>query len=1181
MAAPSVSMNISVFKDLNEQLQTVTAGTDIFRGKVVDLVKELQGLSQIVGSMPQGLSNLAQQMQAGGGQFSAQKVTQAFSPATPAPQSPAGQQAAPVAPPTATDVAGGINKTLLDFVAEMKGFRATFETMLKQSSTQKAQPPVPGQPTAPGTPAAQPTTPYQFQAPGRLGIFTEQEKDLAQRAFRQTGIRPVSLEETIAAERMTSPAAQARTVENIDKLTEKLSKVDTTIAKTLVDELSKLRNSFSSNSDLVKNFNESLKKYNDAISEKRPETEIKKAYEDLSKVVKDISDSTERYGEASRLGGEVLGQQPQSGRMATMARGFAKAAPYIAGTVQGAIDVAKEGFSFYRTMEAEDIGAMRQTAVGRGQLAQSTFQNYAEQFNPYNARNAMRWYGDVITPGAMQYAGPEGFQRAKESAFTEQAREQKLKESERKQQMMSGIGDLGVSALQLIASRMVMGAVAGSIAGPIGTGVGAVAGGFMAFDAIKDLISGVNRIQSNLAGSPALEVEGGRASTLYGQGANAVFGNQPSADLARRAMDRFSVDRANENLERARELQEAEINRMPYVEQSIGQAMELKQGRYRALPGLGRFAGLPVVGTQRENERFRRDYEQARVDIAMRVATQRAAAMDLTPEQIAGDKWLSASAQELNAMVPQAAQETAFNLSMERSMERDKQGKYVNMPFANLGLGPQEVAQRAYAYQMALGPGQMRTTEAVAGSADFLRLNRMSIGGLGSFEQLTQNLQGIQGITGAKTTDTQKELERIFAKGTEAGFNNSRLAQSLVQTTTSLAEGLNLRNIGGATSTVLETARMMGAGNVNERNVRDATRGIQQLAAMTGAEQGPMAAVRMGAILEGGTGPGKGLGILFGMNSVQAQDAMAQIEALGGMDKARALATSRDPKDRQRILDPRLRALLFSSESSDNLMKSLAGVKDTGTAYAALAWNLYGGQQAGEPSFKETQEQVFRKIKAAKTPKQKEEAEDELYRFTQKLSTRFGEMGPEGVEMANAYIGQLLSDPAISKEQKRALSKQLNVTVDSEQRTQAAFKTAITKFGTALVEGKPTLQQYGALVSAGDESQFSRTFAGRRANEQDMTLTGKQMAAAIKGPVEGITEERRRDILEEIKAGLGKETVSSLMSQRQRSAADLAEPPKEMRLSGIEQTVADKIGSAVASAFVNQSARLKPVFGGK
>lgn len=1302
MAAPSVNMNIAVFKDLNEQLQTVTAGTDIFRTKVADLVKELQGLSSVVGSMPTGLAGLAQQMQTAGGAFSPQKVTQAFAqqgmPQQPAPtvtapvgtMTPTAQAsaiAATAAPVTGSEMQFGLTKVLADFVTESRSIRTAVENLGKQfaadakGATGTAKPPV----NKPDEPPFTPPTSAPATISGRLGVFTDEEKELARRAFQKTGIRPASIEDTLSAERFTQPATQSRITDSIDRLSERLGKVDGTLAKTLVDELNKLKTTFSGNSDVVNNFNESLKRYNEAVSQQRPEQEISKAYSDLSKSVKQINDSAEKYGEAIRLGEEVAGgaQQPE-GFGKALRKGFGRAVPYIAGVAAGAMDVTREGFSFYKEMEGQDIASQRQILAGRGRLGQQQFQNYSEQFNMYNARNVMRWYGDVLAPNTFEFAGPQGFQKAKDKALTEQAREQELKETERKVQMGTGVGDLALSALQLVGSRMLMSGAAGAAVGTVAPGLGnliggtggALIGGYMAFDAIKDMITNFNRMQSSLAASPALEAEGGRADTWYGRAAAGVFGDRDTKKMADRTRERFGLERANEAMERAREMQESEINRFPMMEQAIQSALELKRMRYQALPSLGRFAGLPfaarpIEGLEEAQTAFDQSIQEAR---KAGVAGARAGGMyvpeteslrsptatenfmtdlyarafpttlgqqpyrektqldqfnefakpfakqmgGVTPEErdflaykfgkegggipkelqvrapaIMGDytdagaespemqarmqiqswrnefkdpaakKRREEAARDVELMAgekargdQQKANQEVFDRNMENMMKRDDKGNYVNLPYANLGLGPQEVAQRAYSYQNMLGVGQMRRTEDVVASNDFMRLNKMSMAGLGTFEQINQNVGALQAITGQRTDQAQKDLERIFSKGVEAGFNNSRLAQTLVQTSTSLAENLNLRNVSGVTSSLLEGARVAGAGKIDERLLQDTARGMQQMAAMTGAKEGPMAALRLGGILQGGTLPGQGSGILFGMSSAQANDTLQQVQELGGMEKAWKMAHSDDPKERQKIRDPNLRSMLFNAKSPDDIKTSLEGVKKTGTILAGGAWNLW--KKEGEKDFESTQEEVMKEVREAGSNKEKQRAAmNKMDKFNMTLRARFADTyGAQGADMASAYVGQLLSDPSLTDSQRKAYQKQLKVDTGEEQKKQAAFQTSLTAFGTSLLQGTPTLKQYSQLMQSGD---MTRTLSSGE------VLSGKQISYLAKTPESELTKEQKL-AKAEIEEGLKKETVSSMMAQRQMSMRDVSEPPKPIIMSGVEQSAAEKIGEAVARA---------------
>ena len=1521
MATPGVSMNIGVFKDLSKELDTVGASTDLFKGKVVDLIRQLEGLSGIISTLPGGLNSLNQQMQAGGGQFSSQNINQSI--LQPQQFSPVSKPVTPTQTVTPKPVEMPTYK-----IVETPDWRDLAKTQHQQQHPNLATSLIDG-------------------ATGKELPVNRRE------AVNLTPPLPPIPPSFKTGTDQTSPISVLETSGHLATMANSLGRIliETERNRKLLEQVTTFR-PISTPSTQAQGGTTGA----GGIPEPPP----------ISKAIP--TDEQQRNYDLDRDYYQGLRQKQNVGN-------WSNRAAIAAGILQNTANLGRTGFNIYQGMEAQDITAQREILAGQGALAQKTYSQFAGQFDLYNARNLMRYGGNILAPGMLQFAGQEGFQRAKQQSFEELAREQQLKETGLKTEMTTGGLSAGAELLGSVAAKkMIAGAIAGSAVGTaipgFGNAIGAIAGGYMAYDAIKSF----EGLSSTYATHPALEMTGGRANTLVGQMANAVFGTNESADIAERTRQKFAVGQANEVMDRARSRQENEINQFPLLEQSLQRVQDLRQMRFAQAGALGNFAGIPIPAVDRDI-RFKLDSafnvsetaykqsfdratkvaedagvrfnqpprntltdlrrtldeqtlnrrnvfqekekvdinvadqqqiykekaiekeqtiknDQARLEALLReqsrlpktgileglspdkikniardfqnintdkrlleqqlgegafktipgedlvkqektqsslnadIITARTKLKEdqnralpvptlfpqndaarslqendadqqqiykekaiekeqtikndqarleallreqsrlpktgilegLSPDKIKNiardfqnintDKRLleqqlgegafktipgedlvkqektqsslnadiitartklkedqnralpvptlfpqndaARSLQENDADIQKTRNQIQENLKrrndiydlmkknpmmineiskpgldyavesyvkdptqlnkfllkaqptnlmaaktglsdtvspvaatqafieskanelktsetakkaaeslaqqnaadqsraaftktqdnvLSRLMEKNEAGNFVNMPFANLGLGTAEVAQRAYAYQNILGVRQMKRTEDVVGRGaenlppgvqgpernfgpdqTFMKMNRLSQSGVGSFEQLAGNVTTLQQLRGGTTQQNEQALETILAKGVKAGFEGSRLSQNLVNLVTNISGNLDLRSTGGVTSQLLEGARLAGAGVINERNVRESAAGIQKMAEITGQKEGPMAALRLSGILSSGMRPGHGAEILFNKNSIQARDLEQQINQLAPGKGTLAEKIEQLKKDPDKIQNQELRALVRENDAA-SLAKGIGNVEGLSQKLMSQIYDLYAepGQRLEDKI--ENIKKLGASGKNVDAKKARQELADQLY-----ARAAASNMG----DAANTYVSQeLVKAGATDKEIKALNARHQEIT--TEQKEKAGFETAMTEFGQAIHGRKLTTEQYGKILTAGN---ITTTLGGKE-------FSGKDIADLEKAAQAGKLTKEQQVQYEELQKQTKNVTTGELAAKQQMKMTDASEPPKQVIISQINQNTMETLADLIAQKMSIKDQLRPPTYEGK
>jgi hypothetical protein len=1161
MANAGVSMNIAVFKELNDQLNTVGTSTDIFKNKIGELMGQLKGLSSMVATMPGQFNNLSTAM-AGGNvpasvPFDANKVINNVNQNAKAAQDfqNARNNISPNNLPINEPISPQVKNELLDFST-----KPGLNRLMNNREVPNVAAPIVQNYIQPAQQAQQPYY-RQYQQQPRYDDFQKMAN----------------------IEKLKSPEGIARTSEQIDNLTKGLSSVDKTIAKVLSKELSDLKKEFADGSDMFKKYNESLNKFEQMKASGATDTDLEKAAKELSNAAAAIKENAGKLNDASKASEDVISQSPDAQKKAGRISGITQGLGVAAFAAQAAGAVSKVSFDFYKDMEAKDITAGRDILAGRGALAQKQAGIFGEQFNLYNARNLMKWGGDLMAPGLMQYGGQEGFGKAKNKAVEELAREQQLKQQEARSGLVSGGLDTIGNVLKAVVAPTIAGALlggpAGALAGLAISGSAAVAG-----------VMSANGMAMNYAGSAAQEMTGGKANTLYGKGTNWLYGNQDASRMAENTRTRWAIEQATQIQGRGSAYQESEVDRMPWLEQGIQKYQNAKQARYQAMSGLGAYAGLTGLGLTAESKAsiakldtaqesfYKNAYsagekaltetpalkEMATPTLKRRPSSPRSIGMDLAEgddlkniAQEAAQKSATSKADARKILADVATQKASEDVKkltestisdvFTREMARDDKGNFTNhnMRYANLGLGTADVQQRAYQYQQSLGIGQMKTTEQAVNSKSFLNLNKMSLAGLGSFDQLAGNITALSQLSGGSSAKNEGQLENILAKGVAAGFNNSRLSQSLVQTTTDIASSLNLRNVAGVTTTVLDAARAIGGGTIDERNMRDAAASIQQYAQFTGQKEGPMGMLNMAAALKSGFTPGKGrMDLALGLSNAQLKDMEQQISQVGGKDNLHDNIESvraKLAKDPSLIKDPAIRSMLAADPKAfENLIKAR---KESTNNLFENSW-----KQAGNTgTLEEAKNTYFAQMnKKGATNKDKAIAEEELRK---QVGAALGVMGMS--KMEGGFMADIRSETNTGKKdaQRKFLNtKNAEAAIADEQKTQAGFDQVLQGLGQEFAGKGLSAASYAKALTSG---KMKTTIDGKQYTGEELQ---KELARGDK------------DFNAKAEARAHSENMSTLSAKRDGSALSMGAAITKTNITGIEIAAAKTLADAISTA---------------
>jgi len=172
--------------------------------------------------------------------------------------------------------------------------------------------------------------------------------------------------------------------------------------------------------------------------------------------------------------------------------------------------------------------------------------------------------------------------------------------------------------------------------------------------------------------------------------------------------------------------------------------------------------------------------------------------------------------------------------------------------------------------------GSMLNNRAATGqeTSQFLRLSRA---GLGSMEQLSGNLLGLGQV--ANTGNADKQLREVLTDAVSLGFTKSPMSQKFVQSVVDLSGSLRTSSTETISTAMRNAASLLGVGGQADiRSLQGAKEGLGAYAAVTNQTTGMGGVLRADALMRSGITLAKGGGILNGMNDLQIQAAIKQIE---------------------------------------------------------------------------------------------------------------------------------------------------------------------------------------------------------------------------------------------------------------------------------------------------------------
>jgi hypothetical protein len=163
----------------------------------------------------------------------------------------------------------------------------------------------------------------------------------------------------------------------------------------------------------------------------------------------------------------------------------------------------------------------------------------------------------------------------------------------------------------------------------------------------------------------------------------------------------------------------------------------------------------------------------------------------------------------------------------------------------------------------------------------------MGYGGFGNFEQLTGNIAAMSRVTG--DSDSLEKLKNVLASAVAIGFNNSRLAQEFVRTTTELSQGLGITNT-NYTSGLLAggTGALAGMGIGGEMGLSIMAKGLSNYAQVTNSG-GIYGAAKMIGMFSGGGRIGEAGAIIQSMSAPELSAGLDELST-GDIKSPKVLA---------------------------------------------------------------------------------------------------------------------------------------------------------------------------------------------------------------------------------------------------------------------------------------------------
>jgi hypothetical protein len=615
-------------------------------------------------------------------------------------------------------------------------------------------------------------------------------------------------------------------------------------------------------SDLLRQnemFIANLSKYNSA----GPGTDDqKKAFAELTKAMRDLEDAVDNANSISKdaarfgggggsggsggIGGQIAEffQKNRRGIGAVTDLAVAGVSAYLA------VDVATKRATYGKQMERDEAVA---------NLASGSFQNLMASHDMSKAENLLRYRGDMITPGAFNYLGKGGLDRAMDSSRAMEKDKIDLLKSERNQALWSGFG------------QAVTGVGTGLALGSISGGLGLAAG-------VGGIIAGVGTMANAYYGSEYTAISGGLDGIKGGPMAQ-------RAALAKLKAEEFS---------NAQKFQELELQMNPQKVMGTQEYLDRARAQNRAAALVG---GYAMSGNSSSRVTLN-DSEQKTLDDSIR-------ASDAIKESLAKDRFATIPTPLLARSALLYAVDR--NISTRSSSDRWVGEQNIKDNLERKIIGIDDSIERQEARYSRRGPDSYATSlgmsesEFMISNAEMINamgfknsdnqaqtsgLLRMSKGGMGDFGQLLGNLTSLNKSSGGN--DNYDQLRRIMAAGVSAGFDTSRVAMQFVQTTSELSRSLGITSADSlAKGLSFGATALSQTGKADERTLGLAAKGMSDLAAYTSDASGTTGALKLMGIYGAGGRLGQGGGILSASSSEELLQFQKELMGSGKLsDKA-------------------------------------------------------------------------------------------------------------------------------------------------------------------------------------------------------------------------------------------------------------------------------------------------------
>ena len=547
--------------------------------------------------------------------------------------------------------------------------------------------------------------------------------------------------------------------------------------------------------------------------------------------------------------------------------------------------------AYYSTAQAiggTTVGAERQATLAEGAVQSQAFRTVMAQLDTNNAENLFRFGGDLLFGEEFaeqnKFLGRGGYMNAMSVGVREARQQRRMQGRAEKVAVMNAGMQIGTSALETGAGA----------AATLGTGgLTSMFGAGFAASGIRGMSGGLQALGQARYGTPYAAFTGRLEDSSIAQ---ALAGPEALAEIpfARKRefmQDAMSVQRSIEDLQGG-QLQKlspviASYQRLLDIEQAEKQAVRLIGGS-----ALTRGDVTDIVYAPRQDalNAVRSGMAQGNVVNNANAVNIAYRAAESAKRAGANGGKLTAADLEMGLLQPGPGESVAG--IAQRMRDRNVAGltrghlDTLNTPsiFEELELSPSEAVARHASLVNTLNiSGATSQAGKASQLAMMAKVTRMGRAGVGSFEQITGNLGSIQATTGvAAPEDNIQRLERVMSSAIAAGFDNSKMAQSFVQSTTSIARAVRTRDVAEAAGVLGRTATLSaGFGRATSRDLEVAASGIAGLEGFTGQTGGVMGGMkainmaRAGATLSD-------MAILGGMGATGSQALIKQLDKAGG-----------------------------------------------------------------------------------------------------------------------------------------------------------------------------------------------------------------------------------------------------------------------------------------------------------